>query len=45
VDTVIKGYAFTPKASEKRPKNSAEKEGNDKKRSNWSENHEDEDLT
>jgi hypothetical protein len=41
VDIAIKSYAFTSIASEKRPRNSAEKEENDKKRSNWLEKHRD----
>jgi hypothetical protein len=45
VDAAIKGYAFTSIASEKRPRNSEEKEENDKKRSNWPGKHGDEDLT
>jgi hypothetical protein len=45
VDVTIKGYAFTPIASEKRPRNLTGKEGNDKKRSNWLGKYGDEDLT
>jgi hypothetical protein len=45
VDVNLKGYAFTPKTSEKRPKNLERKEENDKKKSNRLGNQEDEDLT